>query len=274
MITALMTGIILTILVRIPRMLIAVLLYLLSIISRVVGTIGSIIMFQWVTYLPVRIMLSPTEAKMLRDDFMEGMDGAVETLIEDHFGKSHSRELVARDLRTGLERGRFVETEKYDVGEFGVSLILTFLAIALVYFNVSQGLASALSLWIGLTSIILLFAVSTRTMIIDLLAYEEPSQNGSLVEDTKRLAWNGSFLSNLYPLTTILLLKYSKFGGPDLYRLTAHSLGVGLERAIARDQQMIEGFRSEFVSGFMDLLSGNELPPEIPSEEEFRYLAE
>lgn len=59
--------------------------------------------------------------------------------------------------------------------------------------------------------------------VIDLLAYEEPA-NGSLSENTKRLAWNGSSLSDLYLLTILLVLKSTRATGDDMYRLTAESV--------------------------------------------------
>ncbi|WP_254763372.1 hypothetical protein [Natrinema marinum] len=202
---------------------------------------------------------------------MTVMDGVAEALIEKHFGEGHTQELVSQNLRNGLESGKFVESEKYNIGEFGVSLMLTFAALGLVYFEVPTGLAEALSLWIAGATFILLLAISTRTLLIDLLAYEEPAQ-GSLVENTKRLAWNGSFLSDLYPLTTLLLLKSTRIAGDDLYRLTAYSFGEGMERAIREDVSMMRVFAGTFLDGCWCILFDDELPKEVPPAGEFTYL--
>jgi len=260
-----------SIFISIPRFLLTGALYVLSIVSRQVGRVGSFVLFRGIPYLPVRLMLSPESAQMLRDDFMTVMDGAADALIEQHFGKGHTRELASQNLREGLERGKFVEPEKYDVGEFGVSLMLTFSALGLVYFQIPTALAESLSLWIAAATLILLFAISTRTLLIDLLAYEE-SASGSLIENTKRLAWNGSFLSDLYPLTTLLVLKSTRATGADIYRLTAYSFGVGLEQAIRNDVSMMFVFTEVFLEGCWCILSGEDLPEDVPSAEEFTYL--
>lgn len=264
-------GLIRFLLISLPRILLAIALYSLSIISRQIGKLGSVVLFRGVPFLPIRLMLSPEDAKMLRDDFMTVMDGVAEALIEQHFAEGHTREILSKNLRDGLERGDFVEPEKYNVGEFGVSLMLTFAALGLVYFRIPFGLAEALSLWIGAATLVLLFSVSTRTLLIDLLAYEE-SAGGSLIENTKRLAWNGSVLSDLYPLTTLLLLKSTQFAGDDLYRLTAYSFGVGLERAIREDTRMMAGFTDQFLEGFIQIISDEDLPDDVPPAEEFTYL--
>lgn len=271
MIRTLLVSLLRLVFISLPRFLLAGSLYGLSIVSRQVGRIGSFVLFRGIPYLPVRLMISPESARMLRDDFMSVMDGAADALIEQHFGEGHTRELASQNLRDGLERGDFVQTKKYDVGEFGVSLLLTFAALALVYFRIPSGLAEALSLWVGFITLILLFAVSTRTLLIDLLAYEEPA-NGSLTENTKRLAWNGSFLSELYPLTTLLILKSTRATGDDLYRLTAYSFGVGLERAIRDNSSMMLVFSEVFLDGCKCIVSGEDLPESVPPAEEFRYL--
>jgi hypothetical protein len=216
-------------------------------------------------------MLSPESAKILRDDLMSVMDGVAEALIEQHFGEGHTREVVSQKLRDGLERGEFVEPQKYDIGEFGVSLLLTFAALSLVYFQVPSGLAEALSLSIAITTFVLLFAISTRTLLIDLLAYEKPS-DGSLVENTKRFAWNGSILSNLYPLTTLLILKFARLTNDELYRLTVYSFGVGWERAIREDVSTVLAFTETFLNGFHSLLSGEGLPKDVPPAKELKYI--
>lgn len=259
------------VLISLPRFLLACALYGLSIVSRQVGRVGSFVLFRGIPYLPVRLMISPESARMLRDDFMTVMDGAADALIEQHFGGGHTRELASRNLRDGLERGEFVQPKKYDIGEFGVSLLLTFSALGLVYFRLPAGLAEALSLWIAAITLVLLLAISTRTLLIDLLAYEEPA-NGSLTENTKRLAWNGSFLSDLYPLTTLLILKSTRATGDDMYRLTAYSFGVGLERAIKDDASMMLVFTEVFLDGCKRIVYGEDLPEDVPAAEEFRYL--
>jgi hypothetical protein len=259
------------VLISLPRVLLACALYGLSIVSRQVGRVGSFVLFRGIPYLPVRLMISPESAWILRDDFMTVMDGAADALIEQHFAEGHTRELASRNLRDGLERGEFVQPEKYDVGEFGVSLLLTFSALGLVYFRLPVGLAEALSLWIAAITLVLLLAISTRTLLIDLLAYEEPT-NGSLTENTKRLAWNGSFLSDLYPLTTLLVLKSTRATGDDMYRLTAYSFGVGLEQAIKNDASMMLVFTEVFLDGCKRIVYGEDLPEDVPPAEEFRYL--
>lgn len=257
--------------ITVPRVILGAALFLLAMVSKRVGAIGSVVLFQAVPYLPVRLMLSPSEARILRDDFMHVMDGVADALIEQHFGKGHTRELVGQELRKHLERGEFVNTKQYDVGEFGVSLLLTSAAIGLVHLEVPAGFAEALSLWIAVATLVLLFAVSIRTQLIEMLAYDEPAK-GSLTENTKRFAWNSTILSDLYPLTTVLVLKSARFAGPDLYRLTAYSFGVSLEYAIREDTQMRDRFFEEFLPGCVSIALDEDLADEVPPAEAFAYL--
>jgi|GEM_PF-6689276 len=271
MVRSVALGLLQFLFVSLPRFILALALYLLSIVSRQVGKLGTVVFFRGISYLPIRLLLSPKDARLLRDDFMLVMDGAADALLDEHFGEGHPQELMYRDLRKRLERGEIVNPQKYNVGEFGVSLLLTLAALSLVYFQVPRELAEQLSIIIAVTTLILLFAISTRTLLIELLAYEEPSK-GSLIEDTKRLAWNGAFLSDLYPLTTILLLKASRLGGDDIYRLTAYSFGIGLERAIRDERSMMMEFAQVFLDGCQGILADGGLPAEVPSAREFSYL--
>lgn len=272
MLRTIVTGVLRFTFIYLPRFVLGVVLYLLSLVSRQMGKLGTFVLFRGLPYLPIRLLFPPRTARILRDDFMTVMDGVAETLIEEHFGEGHTREMVSRDLRTRLERGEFVQPEKYNVGEFGVSLLLTFSALGLVYFQIPNGLAEALSLWIAAATIVLIVAVSIRTLLMDLLAYEEPS-NGSLIEDTKRFAWNSTILSNLYPISLLQILRFTRFAGDDAYRLTAYSFGVSLERAIREDVPMRNVFLEIFLDGCWRIISGESLPPEVPPAEDFEYLS-
>lgn len=258
--------------ITIPRAALGILVFLLSIIATNVGKVGSLRPIQLVPHLPMRIIISPETARTLRDDFMMGMDGVAEELIDQHFGQGHQRELMSKEVEDKLRYGEFVDSKSYETGEFGVSMILTFVALSIVLLEIPGGLASALSIWIGGLTIVLLISVSSRKVVIDLLAYERPS-NGSLVENTKRLAWNGAFLSRTFPLPYLLLLKIAGSVDDDFYRNTVYSLGVGVEQGVVGDDSLLSGFLPPFIEGMRYIISGRELPSDVPPAADFEYIS-
>jgi len=257
--------------IRVSQLIVGAILFLLSAFAKQVGKMGTFVLFRSIPYLAVRLIVSVDEARILRDDLMTAMDGVAEELIDQHFPQGHTREHLSRDLIEGLREGKYTDQDKYHAGEFGLSTILTFSALALLYFQMSSELSNAFSISIAIITLVLLLSVSIRTNLIDILSYKEPDES-SLVENMKRYSWNKVFLSNHHPLPLIMILKFSHIGGVDLYRITAYSYGVGIERAVRNDTTMREEFMSEFFSGLFCMLSGKQLPEEIPPATEFQYL--
>lgn len=265
-------GIVRLLLVSIPRLVLWAGIFLLSIIGRWVGKIGARFSFQSVAYLPLRLLVSPTDARMLRNDLMTAMDGPVEILITQHFGEGHARELMARNLKKRLEQGDLVKRRRYSFGEFGLSLGFTAAAVSIAYFRAPPSLTNAISLGIAIASLILLLSVGIRTALIDLLEYDGPS-NGSLTENTKRFVWNGPVLSQLYPLTTLLISKTAAISD-DFYRATAYSFGVAWEQSMEEETGFSKGFADTLLPEVRHILRDEDLSEAIPPVEEFEYIAD
>lgn len=257
-------------LVSIPRLCLWAGIFFLSIVARWVGKIGGFVSFQSIPYLPLRLLVSPRDARMLRNGLMRAMDGTVDIVIDRHFGEGHAKELKARELRERLERGEITDRRRYNYGRFGLSFGLTIAALSLIFFRLPSGRAEAISLWIAVASLVLLMSVGIRTTLIDLLAYDGPA-GGSLTENMKRFAWNGPVLSRLYPLTTLLILKTAG-GFDDFYRATAYSFGIAWERSILDEVGFTKGFTEAIIPEIRHILQGKELSEDIPPAEDFDYI--
>lgn len=170
-----------------PILFLAPVFWVFSWIIRKARKIGSLLVVHRLTSLPFRLIFSSGEARALRNDLLFCMTPAVDILIEKHYGEGHVRSIVWRDLKDGLNSGRFFERERLSTGEFGISLTFTGIALWVIFYDVGPIMAERLSLFIGVASLILLFAVGTRKALMDTLGFDSPSDRGSMTEDTRRL---------------------------------------------------------------------------------------
>lgn len=235
--------------------------------------VGSLIIFQKLTHLPFRLLFSQEEAIALRNDFLFVLEPTFDILIENHFPEGYGRRLELENIQTEFDEGsQFLKKDRLADGEFGISLLLTGIALLVIYLDVTPPLAQYISICIGVTSIILLFAVGTRRAMMDAFAFKT-SAGGSVTQNIKRVVWNDNFLSRRAPISRLVLLKIAYFGGPDLYRLTLYSLGKSFEQALQTGEKTNVIFYQSFVSEFVQFVSNETLSDQVPSADTFELLA-
>lgn len=256
----------------VPVLLLGFVFFTFSKVIRLARKIGSLVVVERLTYLPFRLLFTPTSARALREDLLMSMNPAIDELIDEHYGEEYATRLVYETQKEKLQNGDYLEKERLSSGEFGVSLVLTGVALGTIYYDPAPALSQDISVVVGISSLILLFAVGVRAKLMDTLAYESPTSHGSLTEDTGRFIWNSYFLSRGAPVATLLLLKIASWGGSDFYRLTAHSLGVGLQRAVERGSRLSLTFPEVFFPDFWRLAYGEDMSEDIPPGEAFEYI--
>jgi hypothetical protein len=255
----------------IPVLLFGLGFFAFSKVIRLARKVGSLIVVRRLTYLPFRLLFTPTSAQALREDLLMCMDPAIDALIDEHYGEGYAKRLVYETQKEKLHNGDYLERERLSTGEFGVSLVLTGIALGTIYYNPDPALSRYISVVVGVSSLILLFAVGVRTKLMDTLAYQSSTNHGSLTEDTGRFIWNSYFLSRGAPVATLLILKIASWGGSDFYRLTVHSVGVGMQRAVERGSRLSLTFPEVFFPDFWRLAYGEDMSEDIPPAEAFEY---
>ncbi|MFC4552063.1 hypothetical protein ACFO3H_17265 [Halorussus sp. GCM10023401] len=225
-------------------------LVLLSLFSLLIGVLGRFRMFAKMPSFLLHLAVSITDLREIRDDMMVAFSGAGAAAVERHEIEGYPKRLVLEDIRRRASEATVSNQQKFEIGEFGASWLIT--GVAITSTHQSWGVFWAYAL--GVVTLLLIISVSVRIALIDALAYDNVP-HGSTGDLLAVWFWNDYVLGSRFPLLILSTFQLARIVDEHLYNLCLNALTVSAETAVVEpDERMSVIFYAELWPEFTDYL--------------------
>lgn len=226
-----------------------ILVTIISGFAVLVGRIGIIKSFSEFPSKLLFIVISPEEAHDIRDDVMEALQKGASVAIKEYGTEGYPKRQSMRHIQNQAEESIPANRQLFEAGEFGLSLLLTAVAILTAFF----GIGGMVSVVLAITTGLLILSVAIRVTLINRFAYSEiPS--ASFSELIPVWYWNEKVLGEAPALLYILTFKFAKQTYEPFYNLCLTALARSAVKSVQNpDVRMGRLFWQEIRSPFIQM---------------------
>jgi hypothetical protein len=223
-----------------------------------VGTIGRIKIFSTLPSHLLFWVISQEEALEIRDDITTTLQDGSSAAIKEFGTQGYPNRQSMRYIQNQAEESIPTNRQLFETGEFGLSLILTCLAILTAFF----GIGGLVSIILAVVTGLLILSVAVRISLINHLAYKE-IPTASFSELLSVWYWNDEVLGNGFALLYLLIFRFAKSSYEPFYDLCLSALEESAVKSIQNPKVRMTRFfwqeiRSPFYQMAKDLYHGEE----------------
>jgi hypothetical protein len=225
---------------------------IISIVSGfavVVGRIGRIQIFSLSPSKILFLVISMEEASDIRDEVTDAFQEGASAAIKEYGIEGHPNQQYMRDIQSKTKESIPANRQLFEAGEFGMSLVLTGVAILSAFFGIGGKVSIILALITGL----LIWSVAVRISLINHLAYQEvPTASFSKLISV--WFWNEKVLGEGFPLLYLLIFRFAKSTYEPFYNLCLDVLAKSAIKSVQNPEiGMARLFWREIRSPFKEM---------------------
>lgn len=237
------------VLISLARYIFLIFVSFISALAVGVGAIGRIKIFSTLPSHLLFLVISREEALEIRDDITTALQDGSSAAIKEFGTRGYANRQSMRHIKNQTEESVPTNRQLFETGEFGLSLVLTGLAILTAFF----GIGGLVSLFLAVVTGLLILSVAVRISLINHLAYKEiPS--ASFSEVISVWYWNSKVLGDGFALLYLLIFRFAKSTYDPFYDECLNALAKSAVKSVQNPEvRMTRLFWKEIRTPFKEM---------------------